>query len=1044
MATSAPPVGVQTKSTAKETPCTQPGSTQHEPEPTYKRGTRVLPGNPQAIPADPDGGNARRFLPLHRKLAIGATNDPVEAEADRVASQVMRAPGSSLSLSVPAPALRCKSASESNGMAAPPIVHRVLESPGQALDSQTRMTMESGFNLDFSGVRVHNDTLAQQSARDVNALAYAVGDHIVFGAGQFRPNTDSGNKLIAHELAHVAQASGGQLSVLRRQPDKKKDDRQTVAIDVSGAGQEFSYFSYGREGAPLPFPDTDEMRKELLWVEGPSAKLDPDVVNESTIQLIGKPDTPGTKFRFTHPDLGHILDVVFEGRSTFENGVSYLDFHLETFWTPSGPGAKGNAGGASGGGSRKSGDASKAGMDPQGRPVKPPEELLSPDSKQPSTDPRETMRLYRLILEHFEVKFGKDGADLVKFGRFVERNKGKIDGILQSSKNGKGISEEEIQQIVDMYGKFIASEKDDVPEDPQSADDFNKVFKYDPNWQKMSKQDRQMLIDYAKMNPDDIKEGKLEFSRLSQDMKEEMALKLVDSWAAEIAEAAKTAFTDPGFIISLVLTIAIYIGLWLTPDPTLVTKIAAGTLTAVMWAMFAWEDIWKTMTEYSAFEENVRRARTVKELKAAGNRMAKKIGSVGFDILMIVATWGLGKAAGPKLKGLRTKAAGRGVVRAEANLNAAAADPAAGIPKPAEGAAKTLLTDTSGTTPSALLDALEPKLSDPAKKGLQALRNKAGDMGTYKSLKSRSAKGLDLDHYLSEIGASPAEAQAAKAKLLDAEAKLARAKLIEAETIADPKLRKAKRDVLINEISQRLKTRIKEMGLLKDLKVQNAWKENNLKDLTGALGEALSRQQLTTEVSAAGNKRVVSNLAVVEDGPNYKTIAEWVAAEKPPDSERVKVFQGKDRLYRSLGEIDSMVVEETAAGKPKASVIEEVKTGANDQPVKALEQVTKKVIPNLQRIASGDKSVHVFDLLGKKELGSEQTGNYDFSGTIEAQTRGPEGKQFDNSLGFNAEVLEATAKSLIEDGMPPETGPSMPTPVVLPDRQHDKADNATQ
>src|SRR2546423_11909139 len=96
-----------------------------------------------------------------------------------------------------------------NGL--PPLVHDVLRSSGEPLDAAIRTRMEPHFNHDFSGVRVHTDVRAAQSAREVNALAYTVGQDVVFGAGQYAPGTERGSRLLAHELTHVVQqtASGG-------------------------------------------------------------------------------------------------------------------------------------------------------------------------------------------------------------------------------------------------------------------------------------------------------------------------------------------------------------------------------------------------------------------------------------------------------------------------------------------------------------------------------------------------------------------------------------------------------------------------------------------------------------------------------------------------------------------------------------------------------------------------------------------------------------------------------------------------------------------
>src|SRR5437870_11070325 len=89
----------------------------------------------------------------------------------------------------------------------PPIIHEVLRSSGQRLDRETRAFFEPRFGHDFSQVRVHTDAKAAESARAVNALAYTVGRNVVFGAGQFAPQTSIGKSLLAHELTHTIQQS---------------------------------------------------------------------------------------------------------------------------------------------------------------------------------------------------------------------------------------------------------------------------------------------------------------------------------------------------------------------------------------------------------------------------------------------------------------------------------------------------------------------------------------------------------------------------------------------------------------------------------------------------------------------------------------------------------------------------------------------------------------------------------------------------------------------------------------------------------------------
>ena len=104
--------------------------------------------------------------------------------------------------------LQRKPANENAVGAVPPIVDDVLRSPGQPLDPGTRDFMETRFGHDFSRVRVHTDPKAGESARAVDAVAYTVGNSIVFDSGRYAPATPQGQYLLAHELTHVAQQSG--------------------------------------------------------------------------------------------------------------------------------------------------------------------------------------------------------------------------------------------------------------------------------------------------------------------------------------------------------------------------------------------------------------------------------------------------------------------------------------------------------------------------------------------------------------------------------------------------------------------------------------------------------------------------------------------------------------------------------------------------------------------------------------------------------------------------------------------------------------------
>ena len=142
---------------------------------------------------------------LQTKLTIGASNDPLEQEADRVADQVMATSAHSAVSGAPPRIQRFSGQATGQADTAPASVDRALASPGSPLAPALQQDMEQRFGHDFSRVRVHSGAAAEQSAREVNANAYAAGHNIVFGAGRFAPGTHEGRRLLAHELAHVVQ-----------------------------------------------------------------------------------------------------------------------------------------------------------------------------------------------------------------------------------------------------------------------------------------------------------------------------------------------------------------------------------------------------------------------------------------------------------------------------------------------------------------------------------------------------------------------------------------------------------------------------------------------------------------------------------------------------------------------------------------------------------------------------------------------------------------------------------------------------------------------
>lgn len=99
--------------------------------------------------------------------------------------------------------------------AGPQAVSEAVRDGGQALPAPTRAFFEQRLERDLAGVRVHTGAVAAASARALEARAYTLGNDIVFGTGEFAPDTSEGSRLLAHELVHVAQQASGD-DVIRR------------------------------------------------------------------------------------------------------------------------------------------------------------------------------------------------------------------------------------------------------------------------------------------------------------------------------------------------------------------------------------------------------------------------------------------------------------------------------------------------------------------------------------------------------------------------------------------------------------------------------------------------------------------------------------------------------------------------------------------------------------------------------------------------------------------------------------------------------------
>lgn len=149
---------------------------------------------------------------------MSGRHDHLEQEADRIADRALGRGASSHFAVSETPVHLQRSTAPATAATETAIggAGSLLPGAGRPLAPALRQDMEQRFGYDFSRVRVHADSAAKHSARQLHADAYTVGHSIVFGADQFAPQTETGRRLMAHELAHVMQQTGSSRTAVDR------------------------------------------------------------------------------------------------------------------------------------------------------------------------------------------------------------------------------------------------------------------------------------------------------------------------------------------------------------------------------------------------------------------------------------------------------------------------------------------------------------------------------------------------------------------------------------------------------------------------------------------------------------------------------------------------------------------------------------------------------------------------------------------------------------------------------------------------------------
>ena len=214
---------------------------------------------------------------------------------------------------------RSASGAGSSGVA-PRAVHEVLKSPGRPMEATTQKFMETRFGRNFSGVRIFHDDAAAASASAVSANAYTVGEKIVFNRGKYSPGTQGGQRLLAHELTHVVQQSGGGVSPKPSGEPALENEAGQVSRRVNDAGTRLSVRQKSGVGMARDAATSDQKMIEVHFPDG-TKLLTPDEFAEYKRRAINN----------LRADLRRVSGLADNGKQSQESMLAEYQGGVESF-----------------------------------------------------------------------------------------------------------------------------------------------------------------------------------------------------------------------------------------------------------------------------------------------------------------------------------------------------------------------------------------------------------------------------------------------------------------------------------------------------------------------------------------------------------------------------------------------------------------------------------------------------------------------------------------------------------------------------------------
>jgi len=204
-----------------------------------------------------------------------------------------------------------------------------LDQGGSPLSNEVRNFYEPRLGCDFSNVKLHTNTIAAKSAQSINALAYTTGNNIVFNNGQYSPTTESGKRLLGHELTHVIQQSAMKpASSLASGLQTKQDNTPFLKSNTSGDPPVIQRVAF-HESPSLEDIEIREEENNVMRKMGVPDVQRMERVNSSDPSRI----TGGNVHPWSgQPPVGDNMNVGTDGGSTVSAWVAYGGAVADRYW----------------------------------------------------------------------------------------------------------------------------------------------------------------------------------------------------------------------------------------------------------------------------------------------------------------------------------------------------------------------------------------------------------------------------------------------------------------------------------------------------------------------------------------------------------------------------------------------------------------------------------------------------------------------------------------------------------------------------------------